>query len=103
MLDLIAIIIIVEIITTLLSYGLIFYVNIWIYYSQDSEKFPLFPILNPFLFKSYDLMLSAMFTFKWKEKNPNLKLKKIVNKTSRVLGILILSNLITIIVRLIIS
>lgn len=97
----ISIILAVEAVITFLCYGLIGFINLWIYYSESNEKFPLFPILNPFSFASYELMFSSMFTFVWKEEKPNLKLKRTINKTTKIFVLLILTIVITIILNVI--
>ncbi|WP_435255277.1 hypothetical protein [Tenacibaculum sp. A30] len=72
------------------SFGIAIYMNLWIYYSADQNKYPLFPILNPFSFSSYELMLNSMFKLKWKVEGENEKLKGKSNKLRRFSGIMLL-------------
>jgi len=58
------------------SFGIAIFMNLWIYYYADQNKYPLFPILNPFSFSSYELMLNSMFKLKWKTEGENEKLKR---------------------------
>ncbi len=76
------------------SFGIAFYMNLWIHYSADHNKYPLFPFLNPFSFSSYELMLNSMFKLKWKVEGENEKLKRKSNKLRRFSGIMLLINII---------
>ena len=76
------------------SYGIGIYMNFWIYYSADQDKYPLFPILNPFSFATYELILNSMFKIKWKVENENKKLKRKSNKLRRFSGIMFLITVI---------
>lgn len=62
------------------------YMNIWIYYCAEDDKFPLFPILNPFSFSSYELMLNSMFKLSWEVKGENQKLKRKSNNLRKFSG-----------------
>ena len=68
----------------------IFFQNIWIYYSQNKNKFKWFPFLSPISFDSYELMISSLLTFSWKLENKNIRNKRKVNKLSKILGYLFL-------------
>jgi hypothetical protein len=72
------------------SFGIGIYMNLWIYYSADKSKYPLFPILNPFSFSSYELMLNSMFKISWKVENQNKKLKQKSNSLRKFSGIMLL-------------
>jgi len=72
------------------SYGIGFYMNLWIYYSADKSKYPFFPILNPLSFSSFELMLNSMFKLNWKIENENKKLKLKSNKLRKFSGIMFL-------------
>lgn len=72
------------------SFGIGIYVNLWIYYSDDKSKYPFFPILNPFSFSSYELMLNSMFKMNWKIEGKNEKLKQKSNKLRKFSGIMLL-------------
>lgn len=73
-----------------LSYGIAIYMNIWIYYSADENKFPLFPILNPFSISTYELMSKSMFKLNWKIIGGNKKLKQKSNNLRKFSGIMLL-------------
>ncbi|WP_336129384.1 hypothetical protein [Mesoflavibacter sp. CH_XMU1422-2] len=76
------------------SFGIAIYMNLWIYYSADQNKYPLFPILNPFSFSSYELMLNSMFKLKWKVEGRNENLKRKSNKLRRFSGIMLLVTIV---------
>lgn len=97
--QILTLIILIVCVVAAISYGLIGTLNLWIYYYSNDEKFPMFPILNPLSIASYELMIHSMFTFIWKEQKPNYKLKRIVNKTSKVFFGLVFLILISIIIR----
>lgn len=65
---------------SIFSFGIAIYINLWIYYSVDKNRYPLFPILNPFSFSSYELLFSSIFKLKWKVEGDNKKLKSRSNK-----------------------
>lgn len=69
------------------------YMNLWIYYSADKNKYPLFPILNPFSFSAYELLFNSMFKLKWKIEKENEKIKRKSNKLRRFSGIMLLTTL----------
>ena len=75
------------------SFGIGIYMNFWIYYSADHNKFPLFPFLNPFSFSTYELMLNSMFKLNWKIEGENEKLKRKSNKLRRFSGIMLLLSI----------
>ena len=75
--------------------SIIFYQNIWIYYSQNKNKYKWFPFLSPFSFDSYELLISSLLTFNWKLENKNIRYKKNVNKLSKFLGYLFLIIILT--------
>lgn len=75
---------------SLFSFGIAIYISLWIYYSADQNKYPSFPILNPFSFSSYELMFKSMFKLKWKLKGKNEKLKRKSNSLRRFSGIMLL-------------
>ena len=85
------------------SYGIGIYMNIWIYYSADQNNFPLFPILNPFSFSTYELMLNSMFKMNWKIEGKNEKLKRKSNKLRRFSGIMLLITIVTGLLNLILN
>ena len=74
------------------SFGIGFYMNIWIYYSADENKYPLFPILNPFSLSSFELMLNSIFKMVWKIDGENKKLKRKSNNLRKFSGIALLST-----------
>lgn len=76
------------------SFGIAIFMNLWIYYSADQNKYPLFPILNPFSFSSYELMLNSMFKLKWKIEGENEKLKRKSNMLRRFSGIMLVITII---------
>lgn len=76
------------------SFGIALCMNLWIYYSADHNKYPLFPFLNPFSFSSYALMLNSIFKLKWKVEGENEKLKRKSNKLRLFSGIILLVNFI---------
>ena len=96
-------IIIIGFVFAFFSYGIAIYMNIWIYYSADEEKYPLFPILNPFSFSSYELMLNSMFKLNWKIEGENEKLKRKSNNLRKFSGIVLLLTIGTGILSLIIN
>src|SRR5680860_38614 len=103
MTEILTIIIIGQIFLILICYGLIFYQNLWIYYSENPEKHKYFPLLNPFSISTYSLMISSMFTLKWNENEGEKKrLKKNVNKIRKLLitliGIAIISGVTSILI-----
>jgi hypothetical protein len=65
---------------TCISFGIGICMNMWINYSEDESKFPLFPILSPFSIASYNLMLNSVFKLKWKIENDNQNQKRNSNK-----------------------
>jgi hypothetical protein len=85
------------------SFGIGIYMNLWIYYSTDKNKYPLFPILNPFSFSSYELMLNSMFKISWKVENPIKNLKQKSNNLRKFSGIMLLITVALGILSLIIS
>ena len=85
------------------SFGLGIYLNIWIYYSADQKKFPLFPVLNPFSFSSYELMLNSIFKMNWKIEGKNEKNKRKSNKLRRFSGLMLLATIISGILNLILN
>ena len=85
------------------SFGIATYMNIWIYYSADQKKFPLFPILNPFSFSSYQLMLNSMFKTNWKIEGENEKIKRKSNKLRRFSGIMLVVTIVSGILNLILN
>ena len=77
-------------------YMLVCWFNIWIYYYSDRKKYKYFPFMNPLSISTYELFFKSFFTFSWIEiKDNNNKLRKIVNKLSIFLGILILTILVS--------
>jgi len=74
---------------SIFSFGIAIYINLWIYYSVDKNKYPLFPILNPFSFSSYELLFRSIFKLKWKVEGHNVKLKRRSNKLRRFSGTII--------------
>ena len=74
-------------------FGIAMYINIWIYYSADKKKFPLFPIVSPISISSYDLMIKSMFKFSWKEEGMNKTLKLRSNQLRKLSGVLLLLTL----------
>ena len=76
------------------SFGIAIFMNLWIYYSADQNKYPLFPILNPFSFSSYELMLNSMFKLKCKIEGENEKLKRKSNMLRRFSGIMLVITII---------
>jgi hypothetical protein len=85
------------------SFGIGIYMNIWVYYSADKKKFPLFPILNPLSFSSYELMLNSMFKINWEIAGKNQKIKLLSNKLRRFSGIILVLSIISGIVNLILN
>lgn len=79
---------------SIFSFGIAIYINLWIYYSVDQNKYPLFPILNPFSFSSYELLLSSIFKLKWKVEGGNEKLKNISNKLRQFSGIILVITIV---------
>ena len=53
------------------SSGIAFFINLWIHYSENENKYPFFPILNPFNLCSYELLLTSIFRLEWKKKVKN--------------------------------
>ena len=88
---------------SLFSFGISIYMNLWIYYSADKSKYPFFPILNPFSFSTYELMLNSMFKISWKVENENKKLKRKSNNLRKFSGIMLLTTIVTGILSLIIT
>ena len=85
------------------SFGIGIYMNLWIYYSADKDKYPFFPILNPLSISSYELMLNSMFKISWKVENQNKKLKQKSNGLRKFSGIMLLITIAIGILSLIIS
>ena len=96
-------IIITECFIAVFAFGIGYIFNIWIYYCEDEDKFPMFPILNPFSFASFELILSSMFTFSWKIEGNNRKLKRNVNRLIKFSGIMVLIIIVTVILSLVLS
>ena len=92
--DIIFAIIFIGIALSFFSFGIAFYINVWIYYSANYNKPPLFPFLNPLSYSFYELMLKSMFKLKWKVEGENKKLKQISNKLRRFSGFILLINII---------
>ena len=86
---------------SLFSFSIAFYMNIWIYYSEDKNKYPYFPFLNPFSFSSFELMFNSMFKIIWDVEHENKKLKLQSNKLRKFSGFMILISIITTIMNLI--
>lgn len=78
------------IILAFISYGIGFYMNFWIYYSADKDKFPFFPILSPLSLSTYELMLNSTFKMSWKVEGENKKLKLKSNNFRKFSGITLL-------------
>ena len=79
-----------------ITYMVVCFLNFWIYYDSDKKKYKYFLFLNPFSISTYELFFKSFFTFRWGEiKNKDNKFRKIVNKLSIFLGILILTILIS--------
>ena len=76
------------------SFEIAIYMNLLIYYSTDQNKYHLFPILNPFSFSSFELMLNSMLKLKWKGEGGNEKLKRKSNKLRRFSEIMLLITVI---------
>ena len=76
------------------SFGIAIFMNLWIYYSADQNKYPLFPILNPFSLSSYELMFNSMFKLTWKIEGENEKLKRKSNMLRRFSGIMLVITII---------
>tara|TARA_B110000037_G_C16963327_1_gene441894 strand:+ start:63 stop:374 length:312 start_codon:yes stop_codon:yes gene_type:complete len=91
------------IILSFISYGIGFYMNFWIYYSADKDKFPFFPILSPLSFSTYELMLNSIFKLSWKVEGENKKLKLKSNNFRKFSGIILLIIIATGILSLIIT
>ncbi|MDC9722461.1 MAG: hypothetical protein PSN34_06770 [Urechidicola sp.] len=72
------------------SYGIAYYMNLWIYYTADENKFPFFPILNPFSISTYELMFKSMLKLNWKTNGENEKLKLKSNNMRKFSGIMLL-------------
>ena len=85
------------------SFGIGIYMNLWIYYSADKSKYPFFPILNPFSFYSYELMLNSIFKISWKVEKQNKKLKQKSNSLRKFSGIMLLITLVLGVLSLIIT
>ena len=77
------------------SYGIAFYMNLWIYYSADKNNLPFFRLVSPFSYSSYEWMLKSMFKLNWKVENDNKKLKQISNKLRKFSGIMLLITIAT--------
>ena len=77
-------------IVTFFSFGIAIYMNLWIYYSANKSKYPLFPILNPLSFSSYELVLNSMVKMNWKVEGENKKLKLKSNKLRKFSGKILL-------------
>ena len=92
--DIVVGIIFIGFVLSFFSFGIAIYMNLWIYYSADKNKYPLFPILNPFSFSSYELMLNSMFKLKWKVEGRNENLKRKSNKLRRFSGIMLLVTIV---------
>lgn len=72
------------------SFVIAIYMNLWIYYSADQNKYPFFPILSPFSFSSYELLINSILKLEWKIEGGNEKLKRKSNKLRRFSGIVLL-------------
>jgi len=83
-------IIIIGFLLAFFAFGIGMYMNIYIYYSEDKDKFTLFPILSPFSFDSYELIFNSMSKLNWKIENENKKLKYKSNKLRRFSGMMLL-------------
>ncbi|MGY5353515.1 hypothetical protein [Wenyingzhuangia sp. IMCC45467] len=75
---------------SIFSFTIAFLMNLWIYYSAEDDKYPLFPILNPLSASSYELMFKSMFKMKWNIEGENKKFKKKSNNLRNFSGIIIL-------------
>ena len=83
-------IIFIEFALIIFPFGIAIYMNIWIYYCEDEDRFPYFPFLNPFSYSSYELMLNSMFKMNWEVENENKKLKRKSNKLRKFSGKMLL-------------
>ena len=75
------------------TFGIAIYMNIWIYYNADKNKFPLFPIVSPISISSYELMMKSMFKLNWKVGGMNQRLKLRSNQMRKLSGVLLLLTL----------
>ncbi len=89
--------VVISSLVAIFSFTIAFYINIWIYYSADKNKYPFFPILNPFSIASYELMLNSMIKFNWKVENKAKGLKRNSNMLRKFAGILLLLNIILVV------
>lgn len=81
------------------SFAIAGYINIWIYYSTDKKKYPLFPILNPFSFSTYELISNSIFTFAWDITDKNQKLKRRSNYLRKFSGKMIIIGVIALLIK----
>jgi|GEM_PF-4798150 len=101
--ELINTIIFIGFVLALICFGIGFYLNIIIYYSERKDKYPSFPILNPLAYSSYELMFNSMFKLDWKIQDSNKNLKKRSNDLRRISAFCLLFVLVCGILSLIIK